>query len=135
MTTPKKAPLKKVAKVVEEPVTPPTPEPLMLKGATYDWFKRSAQLILPALGALYFSLAQIWGLPKADEVVGTIAALNLFFGVVTTISAKRYYNSDARFAGSIDITDGDTRTLFSLNLDGDPEDLAKKDEVTFKIKS
>lgn len=133
---PKKRPTKKPPQptTVEVTPTPVKPAPRMLTGATYDWFNKSAQLFFPALGALYFTLAQLWGFPKAEEVTGTIAALNLFLGVIVTISRSRYYNSDARFAGAIDISEQNAKTLFSLNLDDDPESLKDMKEVTFKIK-
>lgn len=113
----------------------PSPEKssLMFTGATYDFFKKSAQLILPAAGAFYFALAAIWGLPAADQVVGTIAALNVFLGVLVTLSARNYNNSNARFDGSIDVTQGEDSKLFSLNLDTHPDALENKDEVTFKV--
>ena len=38
----------------------------------YDVLKYIAQIILPAIGTLYFALAGIWGLPYGEEVVGTI---------------------------------------------------------------
>ncbi len=107
---------------------------VMLNKETYDLFKRSVQLGLPALGALYFTLAQIWGLPKSEEVVGTAAAINLFLGVMVTISHQRYINSDARFDGSIDVAELDEKKVFSLNLDSDPNDLEGKDQVIFKVK-
>lgn len=108
---------------------------VMLNKGTYDLFKRSVQLGLPALGALYFTLAQIWGLPKSEEVVGTAAAINLFLGVMVTISHQQYTNSDARFDGSIDVAEMDEKKVFSLNLDSDPNDLEGKDQVIFKVKS
>ena len=32
----------------------------LLSNKTYDWLKYIAQVFLPAVGALYFGLAQIW---------------------------------------------------------------------------
>lgn len=60
----------------------------------YDAMKFVALVLLPAIGALYFGLAQIWGLPKAEEVVGTITVIDTFLGVVLGISTKRW--SDAQ---------------------------------------
>lgn len=57
---------------------------------TYDILKRIVQYILPALGTLYFALAQIWNLPLAEQVVGTITALDTFLGVVLGISTAQY---------------------------------------------
>ncbi len=56
----------------------------------YDVLKWIAQILLPALGTLYFALAGIWGFPYAEEVVGTITAIDTFLGVVLGISTTLY---------------------------------------------
>ena len=58
---------------------------------TYDVLKYIAQVVLPALGTLYFALAGIWNLPYGDQVVGTITAIDAFLGVILKISSNRYY--------------------------------------------
>lgn len=58
----------------------------------YDVLKWIAQLFLPAAGALYFALANIWGLPYGEQIVGTITAVDAFLGVILGISSKAYYN-------------------------------------------
>ena len=57
----------------------------------YDVLKWIAQLLLPALGALYFGLAQIWGFPYGEEIVGSIAIVDTFLGAILGISSA-YYN-------------------------------------------
>ena len=57
---------------------------------TYDILKWIAQLLLPALGTLYFALASIWGFPFGEQIVGTITALDTFLGVILGISTARY---------------------------------------------
>ena len=47
-------------------------------------------VVLPALGTLYFALAGIWGFPYAEEIVGTITAVDTFIGVVLGISSAQY---------------------------------------------
>lgn len=56
----------------------------------YDVLKYIAQIALPAIGALYFALSQIWGLPYGEEVVGTITALDAFLGALLGISTMLY---------------------------------------------
>lgn len=58
----------------------------------YDKLKWVAQILLPALGALYFALAGIWDFPYGEEIVGTITAVDAFLGVVLGISSKQYYD-------------------------------------------
>jgi TRAP-type uncharacterized transport system fused permease subunit len=62
----------------------------MMKNKTYDVLKWIAQILLPALGTLYFALAQIWGLPYGEEVVGTITAIDAFLGAILGISSAAY---------------------------------------------
>lgn len=61
-----------------------------MKNETYDVLKKIAQIWLPALGTLYFALAQIWGLPYAEQIVGTITAVDAFLGVILGVSTYVY---------------------------------------------
>lgn len=56
----------------------------------YDVLKWIAMILLPALGTLYFALAGIWGFPYAEQVVGTVTALDTFLGVLLGISTSHY---------------------------------------------
>ena len=105
-----------------------------LSSRSYEAAKFITQIGLPALGSLYFALAGIWGFPNAEAVVGTIVVVDTFLGVMLGFSTRSYNNSDAKFDGSIDVTDvpGEGK-IFSLNLDDHPESLEAKDEVVFKV--
>jgi len=105
----------------------------LLSNSTYDGLKKTATIILPGLGTLYFALAAIWGLPHADEIVGTIAAVNVFVGLVLGLSTKTYNNSDAKYDGTIDVTKTDDVKTFALNLHSDPDQLDQQKAVTFKV--
>lgn len=61
-----------------------------MSNKTYDVLKWIAQILLPALGTLYFALAGIWGLPYAEAIVGTITAVDTFLGVLLGISTINY---------------------------------------------
>lgn len=63
---------------------------MKISNRTYDILKWIAQIVLPALGALYFGLASIWGFPAADKVVGTITVIDTFIGVILGISTAQY---------------------------------------------
>ena len=62
----------------------------MMSNRTYDTLKWIAQLLLPALGTLYFALAGIWGFPYGEQIVGTITAIDTFLGVILGISTAQY---------------------------------------------
>ena len=59
----------------------------------YDILKYIAQIVLPALGTLYFALAKIWQFPYGAEIVGTITAVDAFLGALLKISTDQYNQS------------------------------------------
>ena len=61
-----------------------------LSNKQYDILKWIALVLLPALGTLYFGLAQIWGFPYGEQVVGTITVLDTFLGAILGISTVQY---------------------------------------------
>lgn len=109
----------------------------MITGKLYDQLKFLAQIILPALGTLYFALAGIWGLPAAEQVVGTIVAGDTFLGVLLGISQVNYAKSDVAYEGALEVSQptapGEPK-LFSLTMHGDPEELLEnKKAVRFRV--
>jgi hypothetical protein len=63
---------------------------MKLSNSTYDALKWVAQILLPALGTLYFALTKIWGLPYGTEIVGTITCVDVFLGALLGISTMNY---------------------------------------------
>ena len=63
---------------------------MKMSDKVYDVLKWIAQILLPAAGTLYFALAQIWGFPYAEQIVGTITAVDAFLGVLLGISSYQY---------------------------------------------
>ena len=63
---------------------------MKISDKTYDTLKWVALLLLPALGTLYFALAGIWGLPYGEQIVGTITAVDTFWGAILKISTNTY---------------------------------------------
>lgn len=61
-----------------------------MSNKVYDILKYIAQIVLPAIGTLYFALASIWGLPFGEEIVGTITAVDTFLGAVLMVSTANY---------------------------------------------
>lgn len=62
-----------------------------MSNQTYDVLKYIAQIVLPALATFYFAIAQIWGLPYAKEIVGTISAVDVLLGALLGISSRAYF--------------------------------------------
>lgn len=69
---------------------------MRLTNKVYDTMKWIAQYLLPGLGALYFALSQIWMFPYGEEIVGTVAAIDTFLGVVLGISSAEYHKAENR---------------------------------------
>lgn len=57
----------------------------------YDVMKYIAQIVLPAVGALYAALGSIWGWNYVEAIVGTISAVDLFLGTLLKIKSDQYW--------------------------------------------
>jgi hypothetical protein len=108
---------------------------LITSNKTYDRAKYVAQIVLPAVAALYFALSRIWGFPHGEEVLGSIAAVEVCLGALLGASASAYKQSDDRYDGAIVVQDSDVATNFSIELEGDPYELADKNELLFRVKT
>ena len=106
----------------------------MLTEGAYDFFKKAAQIYIPALGTFYFALSTIWGLPFGKEIVGSLMAFDTFLGVCLGISTNNYDDSGAAHDGEmVAIPKPDGGVTYSLNFNGDPQDIVKQDSVSFKV--
>ena len=56
----------------------------------YDILVYVAQIVIPALGTLYGTLAIIWGLPYGAEIPATIMAADALLGACLHISTSEY---------------------------------------------
>ena len=56
----------------------------------YNVLKWICMIVLPALGTFYFAIAGVWGLPYAEQIVGTIAAVTTLLGALIGISTASY---------------------------------------------
>jgi hypothetical protein len=63
---------------------------MILTNKLYEIMKWITLILLPAISMLYLALSEVWGLPYADQIVGTIAAVDLFLGMVLGISSYTY---------------------------------------------
>jgi hypothetical protein len=108
----------------------------MLSNKLYDSLKWAAQIGLPALGTLYASLAVIWGFPFADEVVGTIVAIDFFLGVILGLSNRAYHRSGAKYDGELLVDTRDpSKDIYSLNLDEPLDKLSQSESITLKVET
>jgi len=97
----------------------------------YDFLKALAQLWIPGLATLYFTIAEIWHLPYGPEVVGTLTAIDTFLGVILRISTGKYVPpSDGQLI--VDESDPDKGRLV-FNLETPLDELPDKDHVRLNV--
>lgn len=105
-----------------------------LSNKWYDYFTWLVRYGLPGTGTLYFTLAQLWGLPAGEQVLGTITAVALFLGVTLGVSARQYSNSEERIDGALVVDTSDPeKDIYRLDLTTELEDLPGKDEIILKV--
>ena len=102
---------------------------MSLNNKIYDILKYIAQYVLPAAGTLYFALAQIWGLPYGEQIVGTITAVDAFLGVLLGLSSNQYTGD-----GILRIdTSNESKDIYRLEVHTPLEEMKEKNSVTLKV--
>lgn len=107
--------------------------PPILNNKFYDYTKFIAQILLPALGTLYFGLASLWHLSHTTEVIGTITSVDTFLGIILGLSASAYNNGTGKYDGILSWmnTEDGTSTLHVSSID--PNAIASQQQVLFKV--
>lgn len=70
-----------------------------MKNETYDWLKKVALYILPALATLWLTLGKIWDFPYTTEIGATITAIDVFLGACLGVSSSQYYKDNHYYTG------------------------------------
>lgn len=105
----------------------------VMSNVAYRGAERLVKIILPSIGALYFSLSQIWGFPLTEQVVGTITVIATFLGIILNVSAKNY-DAQFRYDGSlfVDYDEGGLRKQ-RLEFERPLDQLGKREEIKLKV--
>ena len=106
----------------------------LLSNSAYNAMKHTAQIGLPALGTLYFTLSQIWGLPASEEIVGTIVAVDAFLGILLGYSTKTYNESEAKYDGEVTLSPGEEVETTEMGTSFKTASLVDKDQLVLKVK-
>lgn len=102
---------------------------MVFSNKVYDCMKWIAQYFLPALATLWITLSKIWGLPYGTEIGATLTGVDLFLGALLGISSHNYQGD-----GTISVNEDDpTKDVYTLNYNGDLNEIAEKKSVTFTI--
>lgn len=103
----------------------------MLSNKTYDTFQWMIRYFLPGVGTLYLTLSQIWRLPGGEQVLGTVTALALFFGVLMGLSNRTYTPEPPGIDGTLTIGDIENDGLV---IDRTLDELENRDHITIAVK-
>lgn len=119
----------------EEPIVGDAPPEArtLFSNKVYDGLKWVSFVLLPALGAAYFALSQLLGLPFGVEVVGVLAILDTLLGTLLRKSTQQYENSDAKYDGAVVIAANAETGNSDLNVSLNPQALASKREITVRV--
>lgn len=99
----------------------------------YDKLKWVAQLLLPAIGTLYFALAAVWNLPYAEQIVGTVTAVDTFLGAILGISNIQYTKNNLH-DGTLLIDQNDiNKDIYRLDLNAPLNELKNKKNITLNV--
>jgi len=106
----------------------------VMTNSAYNSAKLWALLVLPFFGVAYLSIAWAFHGDANDFVLGATLFLILFLGIAIRSSSKKYHESPYAYDGDmVVIADGGGVRTFSLEVRGDPDDLAYKDSIRFKV--
>lgn len=68
---------------------------MKMSNKVYDVLKYVALVALPGLATFYGIIAAIWGLPFAEQIPATIAAVETLLGTLLCISSAKYKKESA----------------------------------------
>jgi hypothetical protein len=108
----------------------------MLTNKLYNGIKYTITIFLPAVGALYFLLAQTWNFNRVPGVNGTINALITFGGLLIGYSTRQYNKNGAGTDGDLiaQMDPNDGTKYLGLAVNGDSVDaVLAKDKVTLQV--
>lgn len=115
----------------------------LLSNKWYDFLKWFITIFLPAVGALYFTLSEVWGFSNAVPVNGTINAIILFAGLLLAKSTKAFNKTsnvpeveeETASAGDLIVAeDPETGERYlSLGVKGSVASLVSKEQVRLNV--
>ncbi len=61
-----------------------------MKNETYDFLKKIALVVMPAIATLVITIFEIWEIPHGEKIGATITAFDTALGVILGISNYNY---------------------------------------------
>ncbi len=100
---------------------------MKLTKSAHDGLTKLVLVIYPGLSAAVFVMSYIWDLPSAKLLLGMVALVSFAIGLYLIRNEHAY-------DGAIFVTASDEGgKVFTLQLDGDPDNLDQKDSVSFRV--
>jgi hypothetical protein len=107
---------------------------MKLTNKIYNLVKYFTTIFLPAVGALYYGLAQIWGFQNPEDVNGTINLIIVFLGVLIGISSRQYKKATHDgYDGDLIVSEVDGEKYLGLGVNESVEAMQSKDEVRLRV--
>ena len=98
---------------------------------TYRRLKLINTILLPAIGALYVTLSELWSLPAPMKIAGTISAVVAFANVGLQIASDKYWG-DVTAGGDMVFTDvGEGLVKPNVVFSKELEELAGSNKIIF----
>lgn len=109
---------------------------MIFTGKVYDILKWIAQVVLPALGTLYFTVDQLAGWSHGTLVSGVVLAVDTFLGVVLGISSNQFNKQQAEDKpdGDLIVSESDGEKYFGLGISHEAfAGIGNKDTVRLNV--
>lgn len=110
---------------------------IQLSNDAYKIIKYGITIFLPAVGSLYFALAQVWNFDRIPGVNGTINVLITFGGLLIGYSTRQYNKTGAGAPDGDLIVQADPHDgtkYLGLAVNGDSvEAMTSKNQVTLNV--
>lgn len=104
---------------------------MKITNKSYDVIKWIVAIVIPALITLYSTLGGIWNFPLVREITASLAAIDVFLGVIMKISSSSY-NKEYDGVLHVDTVNDEATDKYLFEVD-DLDQLANKDKITLKI--
>ena len=102
---------------------------MVLSDKVYKILKWSGLIITNGLVAFWLAIVKLWNIPYGTEIGGTIAAIGTLIGIIVKVSNGNYQGD-----GTIEVNTTDpNKDVYTLNYNGDLNEIASKKSVTFMV--
>jgi hypothetical protein len=109
---------------------------MIFSGKVYDVLKWIAQVVLPALGTLYFTIDELMHWDHGALISGIVLAVDAFLGVILGLSSNQYNKQvrDNAPDGDLIVSETDGEKYFGLGISKDAfEGIADKTTVRLNV--